>query len=446
MEWTGRFLHASHERVPQLRAIALPNAGSSVKLVGRSGRPVAELLRAVPGVLEVEAIWPEVRLDLWWRYFVLMADIRELEVRAQGVLIRRTREGNLVVRALQEAAVWFALTQIWRPRDAVQDEQLWRAAGRLHRAFLTAQVAGLEVLCADGCREWTLRPRGDVSELWLATLTLLRQGRARARVERPRGELGLPGPDSYYVDRFRISWEGPLVLTPPWPLPPSWHGYREMLLDVGEAVATWRTRYHRQEPPLHLVHITASGGAGLSIAGMVRRVGSALPLRDAWWTFQRAGGSPEGWYDEQVARGRAWLLAQAAGVGWENLSDAPRLWWQRWPLAGTNTWLAAHPRWPERALILYHPEHGPYAESITARWGLTGPSVVLPFRGGPPAVLRALASSENALIEWWKRLAHAEDGGRSGPRLGAGTSAGDAALACPKGRSRKSTENTYTGR
>lgn len=443
MEWTGRFLHSSHDDVPQLRLAAKAGAGSSVRLVGRSGRPVAELLSAVPGVLELEAIWPEVRLDVWWRYVALVADIRELEVRTQGVLIRRTREGSLVLRALQEATVWFALTQMWRPREAVQDEQIWRAAGRHHRAFLTERVAGLEVLAADGYREWTIRPRGDVEDLWLATLALLGRGRTRARVERPRGDLGLPGPDPYYVERFRISWEGSTVMVPPWPLPRSWHGYREQRLEVGDgATARWRTRYHRQEPPLHHVHIASH--VGTQVRGLVRDVGSSLPLRDAWWTFGRAVSTPEAWYDEQVARGRAWLAAQPLSLSGEATSPE-RIWWRRWPLAGTNTWLASHPRWPEQALVLYRRGRGPYDDSITARWGLTGPSVTLPFCGGASAVLRSLAAAEPSLIPWWSQVSRSADVGRTGPRPEE-TTVLDAELVGPAGRSRKNTGSTYTGR
>lgn len=414
MFWVGRWFHESPKVPPELVACLPPWEGADITLVGRTAKPLANLLQKVPGTVWMDVTWPDTDPESLWRLLTMAETVDEFDVRGAGAtLLRRRRDGLLQFRAPAQLPQWHTWRAIWHHRPELREEIAWRVGARLYRAWRGSAGAGLEVVQGDGYREWTLRADQDLEDRWISTLKALPARKVHVRLAQSAHRPGLPGLEPYLVQRWTVHWhalpgtdEGHRIM-PPILLPPTWRASWRRQGQAGAAfrLAWWMT-YGRVKPVEHRLIVKPERMDARSLQ-VVRQWARAIPLEDAWWAPDPRPTAVDAWFSDLLQRGAVWRQAAAIPItaNGEDGDDRGPLTVTRWPQAGFSTWIAAWEQWPDAALLVYQPARGPYGSHLTARWTLTGPRLDLPLREpGFREALREVRRHRAHLIDWWSAL------------------------------------------
>jgi hypothetical protein len=401
VRWHARWRFPGRTPLPPLGPL-IGDSPVTLRLSGRTARELTRLRHDWPGVLEALTVWPDADPGLLVPLLAISADVRAAEIRAPGFALVRWRGDTVFVRAPEASPVWDRWRRLVCDPASAPVQLRWQAHGRPRRAWRQDGVMGLEDLAADHYREWTVRWDPASGFEWTQFLEAWHQATVRALIPLGTSE-GVPGPMPYYVERWRLAWQGQTLNPHTVFLPRTWRG--EARWEVGGGQGEVAIGFARDQELA--VHRFQWDPRGLD-TGIIRRWRQALPVEDAWWEPPRRLGGRETWWQDLGQAHRVWHATQRPLPALVESTKSP--WWHRWPAAGANTWMACHPWWPEQALVVFHSAQGPYGPHLSARWTLTGPRWDLPapatsFR----EVLRWLAGMRAPLTEWWARLAVAQE-------------------------------------
>lgn len=415
---------------------------------GQTAEMVPAWLSWVPGVVTGDLLWSQQPAEPGPLLALLaLYGLEELDLRS-GVdsHVRWSADGRLQVRAPRESRWWTAWQARFQNPSRCRARIDWVQGHRRHNAWLTDGVAGLELTDGRGYREWTLAGPALAAALlpeWLPTFPVRR---LLARVRRPRLlAWDYPG-EPARVLRWDVSWAGASLPreTPP-ALQPSWHyRWQHHLSGLGAVAVADRTATLGQPGASRLALACRSTAAGRGFGaalGRVRQAAQRMPPGVDWWSGEASATDYGAVFLAWSRRAAAYTeAARQPGPELAGSTSGPYApWWRRWPSGESGVWWASHPRWPEQAIVVRHPERGPYAGRVEVRWGWQGPRWAWPAHEGPVTLLRRLRGSRESLERWWESLAAAERAAVSDVR---------AALPEPSDqtvRSRESTESTSRG-